>query len=54
MASHIYSSYQGFGHGRLFLNLRGSFAFPHVDLGSALVQDVAVLSQPGTGMVTDT
>lgn len=51
---HISSSYQGFGHGRLFLNLGGSLAFPHVDLGAALVQDVAVLNQSGISMVTQT
>lgn len=47
------SSYQGLGHGRPFLNPRGSFAFPHVDLGSTMVQDVTVLSQPGISVVTD-
>lgn len=51
-ASHICSSYQGFGHGRLFLHLGGSFAFPYVDLGATLVQDIAVLNQAGRSMVT--
>lgn len=43
---------QGFGHGRLFLHLGGSFAFPYVDLGATLVQDIAVLNQAGRSMVT--
>lgn len=42
---HVHSSYQGFRHGHLFLNLCGSSSFPHIDLGSTLVQDVAVLKQ---------
>lgn len=49
---YICSSYQGFRHGRLFLNFCGSFSFPHIDLGSTLVQDVAVLKQSGINMVT--
>lgn len=49
---YIGSSYQGLRHGHLFLNLCGSSSFPHIDLGSTLVQDVAVLKQSGIKVVT--
>lgn len=51
---HICSSYQGFRDGCLFLNLCGSSSFPHVDLGSTLVQDIAVLKQSGKKVVSAT